>query len=114
MAYTVPLDTLDALVEYARELVETSRVSTQDDFSRVLESAQKLRERLTAVSGQDVPRGSDEFIHHLRSPLNLVMAYTTVILDEADSALTERHVALLHMIEHDAELIGEFITACCE
>lgn len=109
-----PLAALDALVASAHELVDTSRVSTRDDFKRLLEGAEALRTRITALDAAYAPRGDDVFIHHLRSPLNLVAAYASVILDEADSALTDRHIALLRQIEHDAEQVSAFIADCCE
>jgi len=109
-----PLEALDALVAGAHELVDTSRVATRDDFKRLLEGAEALRARIAALDVDHVPRGDDVFIHHLRSPLNLVAAYASVILDEADSALTDRHLDLLRQIERDAELVSAFIADCCE
>lgn len=111
---TLPDHLLSLIIANAQELVRTSRVSTQDDFKKVLESGQMLEQRLAALDPNNTPRGDDELIHHLRSPLNLVVAYTTVILDEVDEAMTETQVGLLREIEQAAMQISIYIAETFE
>lgn len=107
----VPIDTLNAMISDAETLLNIPKTVHPEDFHLVYENCIMLKERLTAIDLDNAPRGDSELLHFLHSPLNVVLAYTDLMIEQPDPALNLEQHRRVRQINAAAAEIGNFIRA---
>lgn len=107
---SIALETI--IIEAQALLNETS--AHADDFEMILENGIMLKERINSVNWATAQRGDSDLLHHLHAPLNIVLAYSDLILEQPDPALTPSQVARVQRINRASEDVDVFILETLE
>ncbi len=109
----LPTAALDTILVEAQALINETSAHT-DDILAIFENGTTLQARMMGVDWANVQRGDSDLLHHLHAPLNIVLAYTDLILEQPDPALTTEQFARVQRINRAAEDIEVFILETLE
>ncbi len=109
----LPAAALDTILTEAQALIDETAVHA-DDMRAILENGVTLQARILDVDWTNVQRGDSALLHHLNAPLNIVLAYSDLILEQPDPALTFEQFARVQRINRAAEDIEAFILTMLE
>jgi hypothetical protein len=109
----LPLDALNTIILEAQTLIAETTAHA-DDFQLILENGIVLKERMHSIDWATAQRGDSDLLHFLHAPLNIVLAYSDLILEQPDPALTAEQLARVKRINRASEDIDVFILQTLE
>jgi len=110
---SLPTAALDTILVEARALIDETAAHA-DDMRAIIENGVTLQARILGVDWANVQRGDSALLHHLHAPLNIVLAYSDLILEQPDPALTPEQFARVQRINRAAEDVEIFILETLE